>query len=101
VEEPPIDDGPVDDVPADDGDGDGEPDVTDQCPDTLPGVSVDDAGCSQAQFCSSYDLTTRKSYKVCRRADWKNDAASGKSTDCRVDNGGTRFDRTDDLCVRA
>jgi hypothetical protein len=101
VAEPPIDYGPVDDVPADDGDGDGEPDVTDQCPDTLPGVSVDDAGCSQAQFCSSYDLTTRKSYKVCRRADWKNDAASGKSTDCRVDNGGTRFDRTDDLCVRA
>ena len=67
-----------------DADGDGETDSTDACPDTSPGVEVDDAGCSLEQFCSGFDGA-----KDCSKADWQNDEPSmtGKERDCTVDRG--------------
>jgi hypothetical protein len=68
-----------------DSDGDGEADVTDTCPGTLPGVEVDAAGCSRAQFCSRIDASTFRGKRLCRRMDWKNDQPLVFSTgDCVV-----------------
>jgi cysteine-rich repeat protein len=70
-----------------DGDGDGEPDVKDRCPGTLPGAPVDDAGCSLAQFCASFDVSTVQGALRCRFADWGNDEPlmGLLGGDCRVE----------------
>ncbi len=71
-----------------DADGDGAPDVFDRCPGTLSGESVDDAGCSQVQFCGRIDATTREGTRACRKADWKNDEPLMRTrleADCVVD----------------
>jgi trimeric autotransporter adhesin len=81
-----------------DGDGDGEVDTTDRCPETPPGEAVDDAGCSRAQFCAGFEVTTREGKRACRRADWRNDEPLLlRSDDCAVDKGGSGTD--DDRCV--
>ncbi len=61
-------------------DGDGEYDATDRCPDTPSGESVDDSGCSAAQFCNQ-QTTSRRG---CWRSDWNNDEPVGRPRDCRV-----------------
>ena len=75
-----------------DADGDGEPDALDRCPGTAPGAPVDDAGCSPAQFCASFDVSTAQGALHCRFADWRNDeplmALFGG--DCHVERTGTR-----------
>jgi hypothetical protein len=70
-----------------DADGDGESDVTDQCPATPPGELVDSDGCSLAQFCARFDASTRDGARICKKADWKNDEPLMKSRerDCTVD----------------
>ncbi len=85
-----------------DGDGDGVPDPLDRCPSTPAAQPVDDAGCSQAQFCAQFDAATRDGAKACKKADWKNDEPlmkPAKEADCAVDKGlkGTE----DDTCVPA
>ncbi len=66
-----------------DQDGDGEHDSTDACPGTPLGAPVDQAGCSQAGFCSSFPANTAKEKKVCKSADWRNDQPLWAG-DCRV-----------------
>ena len=81
-----------------DGDGDGEVDGTDRCPETPPGEAVDDAGCSRAQFCAGVEATTREGKRTCRRADWGNDEPLvQRIEDCAVAKGGSGSD--DDRCV--
>ncbi len=63
-----------------DGDGDGEHDVTDRCPDTLFGQQVDDGGCSIVQFCARYT----NDRKACNRSDWMNDEPGPRPNDCRA-----------------
>jgi hypothetical protein len=59
-----------------DSDGDGEDDATDRCAGTPAGLSVDEAGCSLAQFCASRTAT-------CKRNDWLNDEPGVKKPrDC-------------------
>jgi hypothetical protein len=67
-----------------DADADGVPDQRDGCADTPAGQFVDQAGCSQAQFCGALPVTTKKERKACKRADWKNDepTMNGKQADC-------------------
>lgn len=67
-----------------DGDADGVPDERDGCGGTPAGQFVDEAGCSQAQFCAGFPVTTKNERKVCKLADWKNDEASmkPKQADC-------------------
>jgi hypothetical protein len=74
------------DLPLDE-DGDGEPDVSDECSGTAPGEAVDDAGCSLDQFCRSIDVSTRLGRRICRRSDWMNDEPLGGrgSRDCGLD----------------
>lgn len=64
-------------------DRDGEHESTDQCPGTGAAESVDDAGCSLAQFCAA---TPRA---LCKAADWRNDEPR-KPADCSL--GGTKPD---------
>ena len=67
-----------------DADSDGEADSTDACPDTRQGVEVDQAGCSQEQFCSP--ITGRA---ACRFADWKNDEPVARQPrDCTFERWG-------------
>ncbi len=82
-----------------DADGDGETDSTDACAGTASAAEVDDAGCSQEQFCNSVDATVKGGNKLCKRSDWQNDEAvmSGRDRDCAVDKGGPG--REDDRCV--
>jgi hypothetical protein len=81
-----------------DGDGDGEPDVSDQCPGTPAGGPVDDSGCSIDQFCDGIDVSTRFGRRLCRRADWRNDEPIGRPRDCAIDWNGT-FTLADDGCM--
>lgn len=64
-----------------DTDGDGEDDSTDACPGTLTSV-IDQAGCSQAQFCAAIDVNSFITAKVCTRSDWRNDEPITKPKDC-------------------
>jgi hypothetical protein len=64
-----------------DADGDGRRDQDDRCADTAPGVFVDDAGCSQAQFCTAIDASDRTGKKTCKKADWGNDEPIMKKRD--------------------
>lgn len=72
--------------PIPDADGDGETNATDRCPDTAAGEPVDDAGCSEAQFCAQFDTSTKDGQRACRKADWRNDEPTmkGKDRDCDV-----------------
>ena len=74
-----------------DADGDGVPDGIDTCPKTPAAIPVDLAGCSQAQFCGSFDITTKSGNKECKKADWRNDEPllSGKTADCLSDRRNT------------
>jgi hypothetical protein len=74
------------DPPIADTDSDGEADETDRCAGTPAGEPVDDAGCSQAQFCAQFDVQTSAGRQSCRRADWGNDEPSDwqQDGDCRV-----------------
>jgi hypothetical protein len=82
-----------------DTDGDGEIDLTDRCPGTPMDVAVDDAGCSLAQFCARFDVTTREGKRACKRADWKNDEPlrHRSEMDCTIAKGG--HGPEDDACV--
>jgi hypothetical protein len=72
-----------------DADGDGLTDPYDICPETPAGEDIDQAGCSLAQYCDSFDATTKDGQKACKKADWKNDepVASKKDLDCKFDKG--------------
>lgn len=59
--------------PLSDDDEDGEVNATDMCPNTFEAAEVDQAGCSQDQFCSNIDASTVLGRRTCRRSDWKND----------------------------
>ncbi len=67
-----------------DADGDGHRDMDDACPGTTSGAAVDQAGCSQAQFCAAVDAKTKAGQRACRAADWKNDepVQKKKNQDC-------------------
>lgn len=70
-----------------DTDGDGRPDPLDRCPGTASGAAVDSDGCSQAQFCGTFDATTRDGVRACKKADWRNDEPLMRSRDanCVID----------------
>ncbi len=70
-----------------DADGDGKRNQDDTCPDTQTGAAIDAAGCSQTQFCSAVDVSTKSGRKVCPKADWKNDqpVMKKKERDCEYD----------------
>ncbi len=59
--------------PLPDVDSDGETDATDRCSTTVSGASVDADGCSHAQFCAHFDVSTKDGLRACRKADWRND----------------------------
>lgn len=62
-----------------DSDNDVEVDRTDHCPNTPHGIAVDQAGCSQMQFCASYS----SSPSLCSKADWlNNEPESSAPKDC-------------------
>jgi hypothetical protein len=66
-----------------DADGDGEADGTDACPDSPTGAAVDDAGCSQPQFCEGIPMQHWLSIVACVRSDWRNDEPlAGMPGDC-------------------
>src|SRR5262249_37219135 len=83
-----------------DADGDGEADATDRCGGTPPGTGVDSGGCSLAQFCAGFDVTTKQGERECKAADWKNDEAllKGSHGNCTIDKGASRS-RADNKCV--
>lgn len=67
-----------------DADVDGETDATDRCPETPPGSAVDDAGCSNEQFCGAISLRSFRGLLHCYVADWRNDDWLERwSRDCR------------------
>lgn len=82
-----------------DADGDGVPDPLDRCPATPSGQTVDDSGCSQAQFCAKFNATTSLGARSCEKTDWKNDEPlmTGKQRNCTVDRGA--HGAADDRCV--
>jgi hypothetical protein len=70
-----------------DGDGDAVPDQRDSCSGTAPGQLVDEAGCTQAEFCAGFPVARKAQRKACSRADWKNDepTMTPKRADCKFD----------------
>lgn len=68
-----------------DSDGDGTPDIVDQCPQTVSSAGTDLLGCSQAQFCSQFSGKVLQALR-CSVADWKNDEPLG-ARDCRFRHG--------------
>jgi hypothetical protein len=85
-----------------DADADSARDQDDVCPSTPAGQAVDQAGCSQAEFCATFDAKTKTGAKACKQADWKNDEPLLKKKadrDCTVDKGAKGG--ADDRCVPA
>ena len=74
-----------------DSDGDGRRDRDDACPGTPAGTAVDVEGCSLAQFCALFPVTTGHERKICKKADWKNDEPLMKNSDrdCNYVKGAT------------
>jgi len=72
-------------LPLPDEDDDGEHDATDRCPGTFFGatIPVDDAGCSQREFCEAQPLD------ACSKADWGNDEPKNPR-DCARFRGSSR-----------
>lgn len=70
-----------------DSDGDGRRNVDDACANTPASTAVDVEGCSQAQFCARFPVTTGAERGICKKADWKNDEPKmkGKEADCAYD----------------
>ncbi len=70
-----------------DADADGVPDQRDACPGTAAGQFVDQAGCSQAEFCAGIQIVKKSDRKACAKSDWKNDEPTmkAKSADCAFD----------------
>jgi hypothetical protein len=79
-----------------DADGDAAGDADDACPGTPEGEAVDPSGCSLAQFCGSFDVSTDHGKKTCKKADWSNDEPVLKKRDADC-----AFDRSQRLCVPA
>ncbi len=68
-----------------DADGDGEADSTDACPGTPARARVDQAGCSQAQFCGAIHVRNRRGRLACGASDWLNNEPLRRwPRDCRV-----------------
>lgn len=86
--------------PSADQDGDGESDSTDLCPGTPASAPVDEAGCSQSEFCARVSVTALAARRTCKRSDWRNDEPLMilPAQDCTVARNGTAI-LTDDLCV--
>jgi hypothetical protein len=82
-----------------DSDQDGHRDLDDACPGTAAGATVDQTGCSLAQFCAAIDATTSQGEKTCQASDWQNDEPlmTSRDADCTVEKGGPG--RADDHCV--
>lgn len=70
-----------------DPDGDGVANLLDRCAKTPAGASVDERGCSQAQFCARFDPSSGAGASACRRADWREDEPSGPALDCAPRGG--------------
>jgi len=72
-----------------DADRDGRADDHDLCPSTPWGEAIDQSGCSQGEFCATFDAATAAGRRACRKADWKNDEPlmTRKSADCAVVKG--------------
>ena len=84
-----------------DSDGDGHANDNDRCPFTPLNTDVDELGCSQTEFCEMVKITNRRQGRVCKKSDWKNDQRlATKTFECRLDNNGTWFKRSDDRCVK-
>lgn len=69
-------------APFSDVDGDGEHDRTDACPETPPGLAIDQAGCSLEQFCAALGAGPGPLRAICVSADWLNDEPLGPALDC-------------------
>jgi flagellar hook protein FlgE len=68
-----------------DSDADGEPDLTDHCPETDRLADVDTAGCSQPQFCRRVRIREVRDSLRCNSSDWENDEPLRSAPrDCRV-----------------
>jgi flagellar hook protein FlgE len=68
-----------------DADADGEPDLSDHCPDTAAFADVDAAGCSQRQFCTGIRIREGRDRLRCSLSDWKNDEPiSFSPQDCLI-----------------
>ncbi len=83
-----------------DADVDGQRDQDDVCPSTPAGQAVDQGGCSQTEFCATFDAATKSGAKACKKADWKNDEPLLKKKadrDCTVDKG--EKGGADDRCM--
>lgn len=76
--------GPCPISPFPDEDEDGEPDLSDLCPDTPRNTDVDSDGCSLLQFCTSIDTSMDHGRKICDRSDWKNDEPLVNKGDCQA-----------------
>lgn len=70
-----------------DTDGDGVIDASDDCPSTPASTAVDALGCSRAEFCATFDVSTKAGLKACKKADWNNDepVMTKKTQDCVYD----------------
>jgi hypothetical protein len=87
-----------------DDDSDGELNLTDWCPGTPLGTSVDAAGCSTTQFCVAIPVSDAAGRRNCKRADWQGDEGGRflyRPRDCRVDRGDPKepFNTADDVCL--
>lgn len=76
-----------------DGDGDGEDDATDACPNTPAGAEVDGNGCSLTQFCGELNALDRvERVRACTRGDWRNDELhTAHPRDCALERSGRLF----------
>lgn len=72
-----------------DTDVDGVLDADDTCPGTPAATTVDSTGCSKAQFCATFDVTTKPGIRPCKKADWGNDEPimTRKTDDCAYEKG--------------
>ncbi len=79
-----------------DTDGDGVGDATDDCSATPAATPVDALGCSRAEFCGTFDVSTKIGLKSCKKADWENDEPLiGKETaDCVLNKAARICDAT-------
>jgi cysteine-rich repeat protein len=75
-----------------DSDADGIFDSVDQCPDTATGASIDQVGCSLAQYCGRFNPNSLGGRADCRRSDWKNDEPSTRPRDCKSERDQTSKD---------
>jgi hypothetical protein len=71
-----------------DPDGDSVPALLDVCRTSPAGATVDDRGCSRAQFCATIRLDQPNGRALCRAADWRHDEPlADRPHDCEPRDG--------------